>query len=282
MKSILDVIKLSTDYLQEKGIASPRRQAEELVGDVLGISRLQLYTEFDRPLVEAELDRCRKSLARRGKGEPWAYIRGDLEFHGCIIKVNPDVLIPRQETEILVDLIFKALAGEDLQGKTLWDICSGSGCIGIAIKKRFPALDVVLADNSEKALDVARENALLNEASVEFVQGDLLQPFHGRKAHFVVSNPPYVSEPEYAGLDISVKNFEPKSALVAGKSGLEFYERFAKELERHLHPGAKAWFEIGHIQGGPVKALFDSPPWKHCRVEKDWAGHDRFLLLEKQ
>lgn len=280
MKTILDVIKLSTDYLKEKGIASARRQAEELVGDVLGIGRLQLYTDFDRPLVESELDRCRKSLARRAKGEPNAYIRGEMEFHGCLIKVNPHVLIPRQETEILVDIIFKELMNHELENKILWDLCCGSGCIGIALKKKFPQLHVVLADISENALEVAKENALLNDASVEFLQGDLFQPLKGRKANYLVCNPPYVSEAEYGSLDISVKNFEPRTALVAGREGLEFYERFASELKDYLYPSAKSWFEIGYRQGVAVASLFQGKPWKQRRIDKDWAGHDRFFFLE--
>lgn len=280
MITILEVVRLSTEYLGQKGIESPRRQAEELISDVLGIARIRLYTDFDRPLTAPELDICRERLARRGKGEPAAYINGEVEFHDCKLKVDRHVLIPRQETEILVSMIVKQLADRDLTGKTLWDLCCGSGCIGIALKKRFPDLQVTLADISADALKVAKENALLNEVEVAFAHGDLLAPFAGKKTDFIVCNPPYVSEAEYEALDPEVKNFEPKGALVGGKSGLEFYERLAKELPGYLLPGAMGWLEIGYTQGPGVKALFSGAPWKQTRVEKDWAGHDRFFFLE--
>lgn len=132
MRTLLDILTLSTNYLQQHGIQNPRRQAEELMSDVLGISRLNLYLEFERPLSESELEVCRERLSRRAKGEPLQYIKGEMDFYGCRIFLNRDVLIPRQETEILVDLIAKQLEKEELQNKCLWDVCCGSGCIGIA------------------------------------------------------------------------------------------------------------------------------------------------------
>src|SRR5262249_40817956 len=141
-------------------------------------------------------------------------------------------------------------------------------------------LDVVLSDLSPKALEVAQANAQLNGVAVEILQGDLLAPFVGRKAHYVVCNPPYVSEAEYAALSNEVRHFEPIQALLAGRTGLEFYERLAKELPAFLEPSAKVWFEIGTGQGRGVQSLFGNPPWKNCHVGKDWSGHDRFFSLE--
>lgn len=279
-KTILEVVRLSTEYLKQKGIDSPRRQAEELISDVLGVARMQLYLEFDRPLISQELDKCRESLSRRGKGEPASYISGKVEFHGCTLKVNRHVLIPRQETGILVDMVIKQLATQSLEGKILWDVCCGSGCIGIALKKRFPELQVLLSDFSADALDVAKENARQNDVEVTALQGDLLAPFAGKKAHYFICNPPYVSEAEYPTLDPEVRDYEPRLALVAGNGGLEFYERLSKELMGYLHPSAMGCFEIGHTQGCGVQALFSGHPWKQNRIEKDWAGHDRFFFLE--
>lgn len=282
MRTVQDVLTRTTAYFSEKGISNSRRQAEELLCDVLGVDRVKLYLNFERPLDEKELALCRERLMRRVRGEPLQYIHGEVEFFHCKIQVNPDVLIPRQETEILVDKIVKKLAKQELKGKQLWDVCCGSGCIGIALKKRFPDLTVVLSDYSAEALKVAKKNAEINQVDVEFLQGDLLSPFQGRMADFVVSNPPYISDSEYQTLDAEVKNYEPKAALVSGSTGLEFYERFAKELPGFLKPGASIFFEIGHRQGDAVKALFSGSPWKDANVEKDWSGHFRFFFLDRE
>lgn len=277
MKTILDILNASADYLQKKGISNSRRQAEDLLCDLFDFDRLKLYVEFERPLTEQELTLCRERLIRRSKGEPLAYIHGSTEFFGCKIKVSPAVLIPRQETEILVDKIANHLKNENLQNKVLWDICCGSGCIGIALKKKFPDLKVTLSDISVDALKIAKENAKINQVEVDLVQGNLLEPFQGNKAHFIVCNPPYISEEEYNKLEREVKEFEPTLALLGGKSGHEFYEYFAKNLSSFLHPEAKVWFEIGYDQGEIVKKLFHS---KKVLLEKDFAGVDRFLWTE--
>lgn len=279
MKTILEVLTLTTDYLKQKGIANARRQAEDLIADALQIKRLQLYVEFERPLTITELELCRKNLSRRAKGEPLQYIRGFVDFCDCRIRVTPDVLIPRQETELLAEMIIKELEKSECKGKVLWEVCAGSGCLGLAIKKRIPDLTVVLSDLSSAALEIAKENAKDNEVDVHFMQGDLLAPFQGQTCDFFVCNPPYISQKEYAGLDPEVRDFEPKMALIAGQSGFEFYERLSKDLAIFLKNGARAWFEIGTGQGEHVLELFSG--WK-ARYEKDWSGHDRFFFLEKE
>lgn len=282
VKTVLEILNLSSEYLQQRGVQNFRRQAEELIGAVLQIARVQLYMEFDRPLAESELNLIRTRLVRRGKGEPLQYIHGEVEFLDCIIKVSSAVLIPRQETELLVDTIIKSLERQNLEGKILWDICCGSGCIGIALKKRFPQLEVVLSDISADALQVAKENALVNSVDVSFVEGDLLCPFIGKKTHFLVCNPPYVTEEEYAHLDMEVSKYEPRAALVSGKTGLEFYQRLAHALPSVLESNGNVWFEIGKGQGQAVQQLFSGSPWIDSRSERDWAGHDRFFFLEKE
>ncbi len=280
MKTVLEILTLSTDYLKHKKIENPRRQAEEIISDALDIQRLQLYMEFDRPLTDEELDLCRKRLARRGKGEPAQYIRGEVQFYHCTLKVTPDVLIPRQETEILVDKVVKYLEKVPREGKILWDICSGSGCIGIALKKRFPELEVTLSDISSKALDIAKENARLNQVDIDFQQGDFFEPFNGKRADFIICNPPYVTQEEYHNLQTEVKDYEPLIALVGGEKGIEFYERLAQEAPNFLQPGGKVWLEIGDKQKEAINALFASPDWKTCRCELDWSNRDRFFFLE--
>lgn len=278
MRTLLEVLQLSTQHLEKSGISQARRQAEELIADALQSTRMQLYLEHDRPLQDSELLLIRERLARRAKGEPNPYIRGDVEFHGCQLKVTPDVLIPRQETGVLVDKIIGEIKGCET-GKLLLDLCCGSGCIGISLKKRFPELAVVLTDVCPKALAIAHENAKQAGAEVEFLQGDLLQPFQGRKAHYVVCNPPYVSEREFQELEREVK-WEPRHALVGGPTGLEFYEKLALQLPACLASGAKVWLEMGHTQGAPLLNLFGQSPWKNQQVLQDWSGKDRFLYLE--
>lgn len=282
MKSVLEILNLSTDYLQQRNIRNARRQAEELISAVLRKARVQLYMEFDRPLMELELNLIRNQLVRRGKGEPLQYIQGEVEFLNCVIKVTPAVLIPRQETEQLADMIIQRLSAQALQGKVLWDICCGSGCIGIALKKKFPELEVVLSDISTDALHIAKENAQINGVDVAFVEGDLLHPFMGKKTHFLVCNPPYVTEEEYGQLEEEVAKYEPRTALVSGKSGLEFYQRLAEGLDKVLEAKGHAWFEIGKGQGQAVQQMFARAPWVLSRSEKDWAGHDRFFFLEME
>lgn len=280
MITIREVLKKSEGFFQAKGIANPRRQVEEVIADALDLPRIELYMQFDRPLESKELDHCRKVVARRGNGEPNQYIRGFVDFHECKFKVDSRVLIPRQETEILVDIIAKELNDCDLPGKVLWDVCAGSGCIGISLKKKFPELEVVLSDISEDALVIAKQNAIENEVDVSCVQGDLLQSFSGKKADYIVCNPPYIANHEFEALEREVKEFEPKLALVSGESGLEFYQRLADELPEFLNANAKVWFEVGEKQGEAVKNTFSASKWKKVEYQRDWSGNDRFFFLE--
>lgn len=267
MRTIGEIIKLSGEFLKiERG----KRIAEELIAHALGMRRMDLYLQYDRPVVESELTTIREMLKRCAKNEPPEYVMGQVEFYGCQIRVDPRVLIPRQETEILVEKIAN-VAKEGV----LWDLCTGSGCIGIALKKANPALQVTLSDVSPEALALASQNARLNHVEVSVLQGDLLEPFQGKRADFIVCNPPYLSEEEYRELDPSVRDFEPKLALVAGVDGAEFYERLEKLLGAYLNPGGQFFFEIGSTQGAVLKALFPK-----SQIEKDWAGHPRFLVAQ--
>jgi release factor glutamine methyltransferase len=280
LKTIADVLVLSTRFLEDHHVERPRRTAEELLSHVLGLKRMELYMQFDRPLIEEEMTRMRLFLKRSVTKEPVAYILGSVEFYGCLIDVTPDVLIPRPETEILVDLAVKKILISQPKGKFLWDLCTGSGCIGLSIKRACPDLTVVLSDISPKAVDVAEQNIRKNHLHLECRTGDLLSCFANEKADFVICNPPYVSKEEYAALDACVRDFEPRTALMGGDSGLEFYERLAIELPAFLNPGAQLFLEIGYCQGSAVQKVFNCSPWCHFQLLKDWAGHDRFFFLE--
>ena len=277
MKTVLDILQLSSQYLEGKGIEKPRRDVEELLSHVLKLKRIDLYVQFDRPMEEGELTLLRELVKRKAGGEPVQYIIGEVEFYRTQLCINHSVLIPRQETEILVSHIAEALPDEEL---VVWDVCTGSGCIGISLKKAKPQWNVSLADISSEALAVAQNNAKINEVEVSFVKGDLLEPFQGQKADVIICNPPYVTEKEFEGLDLSVKKFEPRLALVGGPTGLEFYERLKRELPSFLKPDGKVFFEMGTGMGEKIKALFLDPIWVKKEVRSDWSGHDRFFFAQ--
>lgn len=280
MKTVLEIVNLSAEFLEKKGIKHGRREALDLISFSLDVRPLDLYVQFDRPLDEKELERCRSLLKRRALGEPIQYIRGKVDFFNCTIELSRDVLIPRQETEILVDQIATCLAKEELAGKLLVDLCCGSGCIGIALKRRFPDLEVVMSDLSPEAITVAKANAALNAVEVNIVVGDFLEPLAGKRIDYLVCNPPYVAEEEFDQLEIEVRNFEPKMALIGEDRGLAFYKRLAKELPAVMSARGKVWLEMGHEQGKEVLDIFKDCPAKKMEVLQDWSGHDRFFFLE--
>ena len=212
------------------------------------------------------------------KNKPRAYIEGEVEFYNCKISLNQNVLIPRQESEILVFYALQRL--KDCKGGVLLDLCTGSGCLGLAIKKARPDIQVILSDISPLALEVAKKNGVVNELDVEYLEGDLLAPLGDRKIDYLICNPPYVTDFEYEHLDSSVRDYEPKLALVGGNEGLDFYSALSKTLHAYINIGGKVFFEIGKDQGLKVIDLFSDPFWRKKEIIKDWAGHDRFVFLE--
>jgi release factor glutamine methyltransferase len=203
---------------------------------------------------------------------PEAYRIGNVPFGDCTILTDPRALIPRPETELLFE------RAKLKEGRVL-DLCTGSGAIGVAVKKRYPHLDVTLSDLSHDALSLAKENALHNGVDVTILQGDLCTSLAEEKFDYVFCNPPYISHAVYQTLDLDP---EPEMALNSGETGLEFYERLAKELPSHLKPGAKVFLEIGYDQKNSLLQIFSGPEWHSVACEKDWSGHDRFIDLESK
>lgn len=280
MKPLLEVLTLSTKFLDEHKIPNSRRQAEELISSALNLSRMDLYIQHDRPLTEEELQHCRARIVRRSKHEPLAYILGSVPFHDCHFKVTPAVLIPRHETEHMVSTIIDELEGQNLKGKVLWDLCTGSGCIGISLKKHFPELEVILSDISAEALEIAAENARLNGVNLLLKKGDLFDPYEGQKADFITCNPPYIRSDEFPGLEPEVREYEPYNALVSDDSGLAFYHRLSAELPGFLMRPGKAWIEMGSTQGNDIRNIFKTTSLANLSIHKDLSGHERFFSLE--
>lgn len=187
LTNIGEALSYITSRFKAKGMEEPKRQAQDLLCDFLDCGRAELYQGSVHPLKEGMLQQLVAWVERRLQGEPLPYISGKMSFYGCQFEINPSVLIPRQETELLVDKIAKVLQREDLEGKILWDLCCGSGCIGIALKKTLPMLTVSLSDVSPQAIALAKRNAKANDAEVSCLCGDLLAPFYGKK--LIMSSP---------------------------------------------------------------------------------------------
>lgn len=255
-----DYLRLAVPYLQRHGVTSPRLDAEVLLAHVLGIGRLELYTRLDQPLVKGEVDAYREALVRRAKREPVAYITGVKEFYGLPLHVGPGVLIPRPETEFLVELALQRLRGAQAsqgQGAALGDgggrravvldFGTGSGAIGLAVAARAPGTVVVGIDRSPGALRYARSNALgmgLADRCL-WVLADCLEGVRGAAADVVVSNPPYVPTGELARLAPEIARFEPREALDGGPDGLEVARRLVAGAARVLRPGGWLLVELG-------------------------------------
>ena len=199
MKSIKEVIGLSTEYLEKSGVESARIEAEWLIGHALNMKRMDLYLQFDKPLSEAFLSQIRPLIARRAAGEPVQYICGETEFYSLPFKVGPGVLIPRPETELLVDWALQKLE----EGDEVLDLCTGSGCIAVALACN-KSLSITATDCSFEALSFARKNADLNKADIELFEGDLFGPLTGKTFDLICTNPPYVKNSEAADMKVNV------------------------------------------------------------------------------
>jgi release factor glutamine methyltransferase len=313
--TILELIQWTTHYFQSKGIQSPRLTAELLLAYTLGVERISLYTHYDKPLNSRELAAFKENIQRRIRREPTQYITGKQEFWSMTFKVTPDVLIPRPETELLVETalrLFKqpARTTDPLSGSlTLADIGTGSGNIAIALAKELKNCVIYASDISEKALEVARYNAknlLENPDQIIFLKGDLLQPFEkpdssqaeGLKARSpyregtgssnkvkfngILCNPPYISEKEYATLAPEVGQYEPKIALLGGKDGLSYYRRLFSTSAEYLFTQGYLILEIGFGQKEAILQMIERASGLTLQeIVKDYAGIDRVVVARK-
>ncbi|WP_035392067.1 peptide chain release factor N(5)-glutamine methyltransferase [Chlamydia ibidis] len=269
------ILSEAEKYLDYHGIANPRMEAEYLLMDCLGIaSRCML---FEISISTAKLSEYWLRLGKRACHVPLAYIHGEVRFLELELEVNTNVLIPRMETELLADRIIQYIRRHP-EIQLFYDVCCGSGCLGLAIKKACPNLDVVLSDICPKAVELAKCNAKKNQLSVEVLMGDLFAPYTDLADAFVC-NPPYLALNEIFHTDPEVRCHEPWKALVAGSKGIEFYERIACQLSSVLRPKGVAWLEIGYKQGAIVKKIF-SDLGVVGEVYQDLSGLDRIFFLE--
>jgi release factor glutamine methyltransferase len=280
--TVLRMMRWSGEYLEEKGVDRGRLDAEHLLAHALETERLQLYLQYDRPLTRAELDRYRPLLRRRARREPLQYILGHAAFRELELAVDPRVLIPRPETEVLVQEVLdwaEGRVGEELDAV---DIGTGSGAIALSLALEGPFRRVLATDASADALEVARANAEEAELAdrVELRMGSLFDPLaQDERFDVVVSNPPYVAESEADDLEPEVVEWEPTGALFAGPDGLAVLRALVDGARAHLRPGGLLALEIGAGQAGPVVTAVEAcGGWHDVRVRKDLAGRDRVLL----
>jgi release factor glutamine methyltransferase len=279
MLTVLEIIKKTTDFLAGKGIESARLNAELLVGHALELKRMQLYLQFERLLTEPELEKIRPLVRRRGQHEPVQYIIGATDFHGLRLKVDRRALIPRPETELLVEGVIQKLAAPP--GRIL-DLGTGSGAIALALAKHYAAAAVTALDRSEDALALARENALTTGLSsrVEFLRSDWFgQLPAGARFDLIVANPPYLSETEAAATQPEVREFEPRAALIsADGTGLGDLQAIIAGAPGYLAPGGLLALETGIAQHRPLMQAITSAGFGSVDSKQDLTGRDRFLL----
>jgi release factor glutamine methyltransferase len=256
--------------LTAAGIEGARLEAQILAGHVLGVNRARLFAHPDAEFPELAAEAL---LQRREAREPLAYLLGKREFYGREFFVGPGVLIPRQETETLVETALQDLP----QGAYVLDLGTGSGCIGLTLKLERPDLDVTLSDISDRALSIAERNADALGAKVRLVRSDGFEELLGEAFDRIVTNPPYIGRHEE--LMPEVADHEPSEALYSGETGMEFYERLARQASAYLLDGGRVFMEVGHRQASSVKALFESEGWRHVQTAADLSGVDRVVEM---
>jgi len=278
MLTVLNAINLSVEYFEKKNIESPRINAELLLAHALNCRRIDLYLSYDRPLSEDEINVYRDLIRRRGNAEPLQYIIGKVEFYGLTFKVNPSVLIPRQETEILVETIINN-ADKESNLKIL-DIGTGSGNISVSLAKNLVNSEIVSIDDSEDALKTAEENAKLNDVyeQIKFIKADIKSDEKiNDEFDIIVSNPPYISKEEFPKLRDELKVYEPKNALTDYADGLTYFRIISEKAYTMLKNGGKLYFEMGAGQSGYVKNILTQNNYSDIFVVKDYSKTDRVI-----
>lgn len=279
--NLLEILNKAADWFKSRGIESHRLDAQLLLGHVLGMKRMDLYMNFDRPMGEEELARYRELVRRRGSREPLQHILGETPFRELMLKTDRRALIPRQETEIIVDLARKSLAPG--RANRLLDVGVGAGPIYLSLLRELPGNETWGVDASADAIDLTRENAMKNGLPADrLLRGDLFAPLPpDLRFDCIVSNPPYVGEREMPSLQPEVRDYDPRQALVGGPEGWELPARLIEEAYSRLEDQGALILEIGAGQYPVLKEKSASRPWKSGVSALDYQGVERFLILHK-
>lgn len=277
-----EVLTSAIDELEEETVGSPRLNAEVLLMFTLGVERSYLYAHPERELTEEEVSRYEAVLDQRAQGIPTQYITGHQEFWGLDLIVTPAVLIPRPETEHLVEATLELIREHEIEKPHLVDVGTGSGCLALALAHDLPAADITGVDLSKDALEIAGANAARLELDrrVRFAESDLLSIFPAQPTFdFVVSNPPYVGEGEEDKVQREVKKYEPHLAVFAGDDGLDAIRKLIPQAYERLKPGGWLLMEIGYTQSEAVLALLHG--WIETRAIPDLQGIPRVVVGRK-
>ncbi len=290
--TVVDLINVTANFLKGKGIENPRLNAELLLAEILNYRRVDLYVNYDRPLKNNELSLYRSYIKRRAGHEPLQYIIGEIDFMGLTFQVNPAVLIPRPETELLVDHIIKTVDVNGINNPQILEIGTGSGCITVSLAHYLKKGLFFATDISSEALEIAKKNAdkiLSNREKqtnytnnqVHFIQHDFFSDWPGelpKKFDLLVSNPPYIAEKELTSLTPEVIQFEPKIALCDGADGLSFYKRIF-DITKTILQVKWLFLEMSGSQPQKIVKAAEQYPFKNIQIRKDLNGIDRLIEI---
>lgn len=277
---VIDLIQWAESFFKKRSFDKPRAEIEWLLCSLLKCNRLDLYLRYDEPLSQSQLDTLRTWVKRRLKNEPLQYISGSCDFYGREFFVTPDVLIPRPETERLIDVALEKISS--VKSPKILDIGTGSGCIAITMAKERPDSLVMGLDNCYNAIAVAQKNSNhLNVLNNSFLEMDILNSSPQGMFDLVISNPPYISKKELSGLMKDVIDFEPKIALTDYKDGLSFYKRFAKIAPKIVNKSSFLIFEVG-LDNHPQKVhdIFLNSGYSSIEIIKDYNGDNRVMAIQ--
>lgn len=275
---VRDIIKKAQNTLEAAGIVDSQVDSWLLAEFVFGITKAKYYANMQMTADEKSTEKYNELVNQRAGHIPLQHIIGTQEFMGLTFKVNENVLIPRQDTELLVENVVDYLGNDE---RTVLDMCTGSGCIAVSIDRLSKDSKVTAVDISEKALEVAQENNRLNNANVTFIQSDLFTNVTG-KYDIIVSNPPYIRTDEIPKLMEEVKSHEPVMALDGMEDGLYFYKKICGEASDYLNDNGKIFFEIGYDQGDDVSEILRQNRFCNIEVLKDLSGNDRVVIARKE
>jgi release factor glutamine methyltransferase len=280
--SINDALRWAAEVLKENGVADARREAGALLSHVIARDRTFLISHAEDAIAESEQERFAEAIHRRATGEPAQYITGTQDFYGRAFRVTPAVLIPRPETELLVEAALRVMTAE----AQICDVGTGSGCIAITLVCERGDARAVAVDVSEAALEIAQENAVTHkvDSRVQFVLSDCFSALDESASRFdaIISNPPYVSANMLPGLQREVRNHEPQVALSPGEDGLSIIRRLLNESPRFLRGNGHLLMEIGFDQGEAVRELVDENVWTLKEIQPDLQGIPRIVVLRKK